>query len=50
MPDKSHNLEHEVFTVLFIAGVGLATLVGIMYVKKCYVVIKGKKYGFNPAS
>lgn len=34
--------------VAIIAGIGIATLIVIMYIKKCYVVINNKRYGFNP--
>jgi len=40
--------EHKARAILVISGVALATFVGIMYFKKCYVVINNKRYGFNP--
>ncbi|MDE2588377.1 MAG: hypothetical protein KGL95_01755 [Patescibacteria group bacterium] len=40
--------EKNIGTMAIIVGAGLATLIVIMYFKKCYVVIKNKRYGFNP--
>lgn len=40
--------EKHIGTAAVIIGAGLATLIAIMYFKKCYVVIANKRYGFNP--
>ena len=37
-----------IYSIALIAGVAIATTITIMYFKKCYVTVKGKKYGFNP--
>lgn len=41
---KKHHLKN----ILIFTGAGLVTIVAIMYVKKCYVVVANKRYGFNP--
>ena len=40
--------KHKARAIFVVTGVALATFVGIMYFKKCYVVINKKRYGIIP--